>query len=125
MRITQRPGLSGSRLRARRLAAWLSFNSFHERPAYQPTAEISIYVAEAQRRRGLGRWLLREAVTRAPALGLSTLVGLIWAHNTPSLELFASEGFSRWGHLPRVAVLDSVERDLVILGGGWIKRRRR
>ncbi len=98
------------------LAAWLSFNSFHERPAYQPTAEISIYVAEAQRRRGLGRWLLREAVTRAPALGLSTLVGLIWAHNTPSLELFASEGFSRWGHLPRVAVLDSVERDLVILG---------
>jgi phosphinothricin acetyltransferase len=25
-------------------------------------------------------------------------------------------GFSRWGHLPRVAVLDGVERDLVIVG---------
>ena len=28
-----------------RVRAWLSFNSFYGRPAYQPTAEVSIYVA--------------------------------------------------------------------------------
>ncbi|MFJ4292046.1 hypothetical protein ACIP1U_20025 [Cupriavidus sp. NPDC089707] len=33
-----------------------------------------------------------------------------------ALGLFATMGFSRWGDLPRVAVLDGVERDLIIVG---------
>lgn len=99
-----------------RVQAWLSFNSFHARPAYWPTAEISVYVAEADRRRGLGRFLLGEAIARAPACQIRTLVGLIWGHNEPSLHLFERFGFARWGHLPQVAVLDGIERDLVIVG---------
>jgi L-amino acid N-acyltransferase YncA len=99
-----------------RIRAWLSFNNFHERPAYRPTAEISLYVAQTERRQGLGRWLLAEAIARAPACGVQTLVGLIWAHNEPSLRLFGQAGFARWGHLPRVAIMDEVERDLVIVG---------
>lgn len=98
------------------ICAWLSFNSFYGRPAYAPTAEISVYVAESHRRRGLGRWLVQTAIIRAPAAGVRTLLGFIWAHNQPSLELFIRLGFVRWGHLPRVAVLDEVERDLVIVG---------
>ena len=66
--------------------------------------------------RGSGGFLLGEAIGRAPACGLRTLVGLIWAHNEPSLRLFGRFGFERWGHLPRVAVLDEEERDLVIVG---------
>src|SRR5205814_52370 len=34
------------------VCAWLSFNSFHSRPAYYPTVELSIYVADSHRRRG-------------------------------------------------------------------------
>ena len=98
------------------VCAWLSFNSFYGRPAYAPTAEISVYVAESHRRRGLGRCLVQEAIARAPACSVHTLLGFIWAHNGPSLELFAHLGFSRWGFLPRVAVLDGVERDLAIVG---------
>ncbi|MEO5959631.1 MAG: N-acetyltransferase family protein [Opitutaceae bacterium] len=103
-------------LDADRVCAWLSFNSFYGRPAYNPTAEVSLYVAESHRRRGLGRGLLERAIVGAPACGLSTLLGFIWAHNHPSLRLFAAHGFATWGHLPRVAVLDTIERDLVILG---------
>ena len=98
------------------ICAWLSFNSFYGRPAYNPTAEISLYVAEAHRRRGLARRLLLEAITRAPACEVTTLLGFIWAHNVPSLRLFEANGFVRWGHLPRVAVLDQVDRDLIIVG---------
>lgn len=99
-----------------RICAWLSFNSFYGRPAYHPTAEVSLYVAESHRRRGIGRGLLDVAIQRAPACGLRSLLGFIWAHNEPSLRLFAGFGFSQWGHLPRVAILDGIERDLVILG---------
>jgi phosphinothricin acetyltransferase len=43
-------------------------------------------------------------------------MGLIFGHNTPSLKLFERFGFVRWGLLPRVTVLDGIERDVVILG---------
>ena len=98
------------------VCAWFSFSDFHPRPAYHPTAEFSVYVAETQRRRGLGDLLLRRAIERAPALGLKALVGLIWAHNEPSLRLCAKHGFETWGRLPRVALLYGIERDLIIVG---------
>ena len=98
------------------IAAWLSFSSFYGRPAYCKTAELSIYVHQAFRRRGFGTYLLTQAVAAAPALGMNTLMGFIFAHNQPSLRLFTEHGFSRWGELPRVAELDGVERDVVIVG---------
>jgi phosphinothricin acetyltransferase len=96
--------------------AWLSFDTFYPRAAYDGTAMIAIYVAPAHRRSGLGRHLLAAALKRAPSLGLHTLLGYIFGHNEPSLRLFAAHGFERWAHLPRVAVLDGVERDLIIVG---------
>lgn len=109
-----------------RIAGWLSFQSFYGRPAYHRTAEISIYIAPAFQRRGVGRQLLSHAIAQSPKLGLKTLVGFIFAHNQPSLQLFETLGFQRWGYLPRVAELDGAERDLIILGwrsGGDEKSR--
>lgn len=99
-----------------RLAAWLSFSNFHERPAYAGTAELSLYVHEACRGLGVGRYLLEQAMQKAPALGWHSLVGLIFAHNLPSLRLFAKAGFQTWGHLPRVAEMDGRPYDLIIVG---------
>jgi phosphinothricin acetyltransferase len=96
--------------------AWLSFDTFYPRAAYDGTAMIAIYVDPARRREGLGRYLLEAAMKRAPSLDLHTLLGYIFGHNEPSLRLFAAHGFERWAHLPRVAVLDGVERDLIIVG---------
>jgi len=98
------------------IAGWLSFQSFYGRPAYHATAEVSVYVAAEHRRRGVGWELLAHGIDRAPLLGVSTLIGYIFAHNSPSLRLFERAGFQRWGHLPGVAELDGVERDLVIVG---------
>jgi phosphinothricin acetyltransferase len=101
---------------AGRVAAWLSFSSFYGRPAYSKTAEISIYVHEASRQRGLGSYLLQAAIEHAPAIRVDTLLGFIFGHNRPSLALFERYGFARWGELPKVAALDGIERDLVIVG---------
>ncbi|RCW44925.1 GNAT family N-acetyltransferase [Paenibacillus prosopidis] len=98
------------------IAAWFSFQSFYGRPAYHATAEISIYIAEEYRSRGLGSVLIDKAIKECPGLGLNTLLGFVFGHNEPSLALLRKFGFEQWGHLPKVAVLDGVERDLVIAG---------
>jgi phosphinothricin acetyltransferase len=98
------------------VGAWLSFDPFSPRAAYDGTAMIAVYVAESHRRRSLGRRLVTAAIEQAPALGLHTLLGYIFAHNEPSLRLFEKLGFARWGHYPRVAVLDGIERDLIVVG---------
>jgi len=98
------------------IAAWLSFSAFYGRPAYNKTAELSIYVHESFRNRGLGSYLLEQAITRAPSIKVDTLLGFIFGHNEPSLKLFEKFDFARWGELPKVATLDGIERDLVILG---------
>lgn len=98
------------------IAGWVSFSDFYGRPAYKNTAEVSIYLAEAARGQGLGRTLLTRALAAAPGLGISTVLGFIFGHNEASMRLFASFGFTAWGTLNRVAVLDGVERDLIIMG---------
>ncbi len=98
------------------MLGWLSYSNFHARAAYSHTAEISIYLAQAARGKGLGAYLLTAAIAFAPTLNVHTLVGLIFGHNEPSLKLFERFGFERWANMPRVATLDSVERDLVIVG---------
>ena len=99
-----------------KIRAWLSFQSFYGRPAYHATAELSVYVAPDSQRRGHARSLVEGAIRRAPDFRLKTLLGFIFGHNEPSLALFRGFGFEKWAHLPRVAEIDVVERDLLILG---------
>lgn len=98
------------------VAGWLTLKSFLPRCAYRGTAEVSVYVSEKFRRRGVARTLLNEAIARAPALEINAVVGLIFAHNQPSLKLFEQLGFKKWGLLPGIARLDNDERDLIIMG---------
>lgn len=98
------------------VVAWLSFQSFYGRPAYNATSEISIYISVENRLKGIGSILLEKAIQESSRLNINTLVGFVFAHNEPSLALLKKYKFEQWGYLPRVAILDNVERDLVIVG---------
>jgi L-amino acid N-acyltransferase YncA len=99
-----------------RILGWLSFNKFYGRPAYAATAEVSIYVDPAFQRGGIATHLMQAAVGRAAGLGITTFLGFVFAHNQRSVALCRKFGFEQWGHLPGVALIDGVERDLLILG---------
>lgn len=98
------------------MLGWMSYSNFYGRPAYSGTAELSIYLAESWRGKGIGRYCLEQAIAFAPTVKVHTLLGFIFGHNAPSLGLFRKYGFDTWANLPRVATLDGVERDLIILG---------
>jgi L-amino acid N-acyltransferase YncA len=98
------------------IKGWLSLQAFYGRPAYHATAEVSVYVAPDAQRRGYAQKLVARAIERAGEFGIATLLAFIFGHNEPSLALFRSFGFKTWAHLPHVAELDGIERDLLILG---------
>lgn len=95
---------------------WVSYQWFYGRPAYNGTAELSIYLEEQARGKGYGEKILKHAMESCSRLQIKTLLGYIFAHNIPSLALFRKLGFTDWGHFPRIAELDGVERDLIIVG---------
>lgn len=95
---------------------WASFQSFYGRPAYAATVEISIYLDPAQRGKGFGKQVLQRCIEAAPNLGIKTLLGFVFAHNKPSLQLFRHFGFEDWATFPNVALLNGVERSLKVLG---------
>ena len=98
------------------IVGWASFQSFYGRPAYNGTVEVSVYLHAQQRGKGIGKQVLAFCIAQAPRYGIKTLLGYIFAHNEPSLKLFAQQGFEVWARLPNIAELDGIERTLLILG---------
>ena len=94
----------------------------NERPGYFITADLAIYLHPVYHGKGLGTWLITQAIARAPALGIETLTATIFASNTSSIALFEKMGFERWGFMPRVARLEGVEKDLVLVGRRLVAR---
>ena len=95
---------------------WVSFQNFYGRPAYQKTAEISIYIDEKCRGKGFGRQILQYSLGKCPELGIENLLAFIFAHNLPSLTLFEKFGFELWANLKNIAELDGEKQSLIILG---------
>jgi L-amino acid N-acyltransferase len=71
-------------------------------PGYRYTVEHSVYVAEGQRGKGLGRALLQRVTEDALAQGRRSMIGVIDAENAVSIALHEREGFQCRGRLPAV-----------------------
>jgi phosphinothricin acetyltransferase len=67
---------------------------FRERPAYDSTREVSVYVAEAARGRGVGRALYDELLPRVEASGRRLAVGGVTEPNPASTRLHLACGFT-------------------------------
>jgi L-amino acid N-acyltransferase YncA len=99
------------------VTGYLAFGYFmNERPGYYITADLALYLAPEAQGKGLGDYLLTEAIRHAPALGIEVLGVTIFGSNEPSLRLFRRHRFDQWGFMPRVARLGTIERDLIVMG---------
>jgi phosphinothricin acetyltransferase len=92
------------------------FHFMNERPGYFITSDLAIYLHPDYQNKRLGTYLLGEAIRGAPSLGIEVLAVTIFASNQASMRLFARHGFETWGYMPRVARLETMERDLVMMG---------
>ena len=74
-----------------------------------------MYVAEGARGRGVGRALMEALVAGADAAGLWTIQTSIFPENEASLALHERVGFRVVGRRERIAQLDGVWRDTILL----------
>ena len=86
------------------------------RPAYDATAEISIYVATVWHRRGIGRRLKQWVIEQCPRLGITTLLSMHFDHNEATRRINESLGFEQMGHLTEIAIVQGQKRGLIISG---------
>jgi L-amino acid N-acyltransferase YncA len=84
------------------------------RPAYDATAEVSLYIATPYQRRGIGRRFKRWVIEQCPRLGVTTLLSMHFDHNEATRRINESLGFRQQGHLTEIAVVQGQKRGLVI-----------
>ena len=70
-------------------------------PASFHVADLGLMVAASQRRRGIGRALLEQAVEWARQSGVSKLELHVFPHNEPALGLYRAFGFVEEGYRRR------------------------
>ncbi len=83
---------------------WASLSPWSDRAAYGKSVEVSVYVAEEARRRGIGRALLQALVDAGRAREHHALLARISADNDASIRLHAALGFFVVGTLKEVGV---------------------
>jgi L-amino acid N-acyltransferase YncA len=99
------------------VVAWIGLSSFYGgRPAYNATAEISIYIAPEHQGKGYGSLLVSRMLEAAPRLAVTTFLAIYFDHNEASRKLFTRFGFEPMGHLPEIAELDGIKRGVIIAG---------
>jgi phosphinothricin acetyltransferase len=103
-----------------RVAAWAALSRVSARKVYAGIAEVSIYVGEKFRGRGIGDALLAALVDASEKAGFWTLQGGIFPENTVSIELHKKHGFRVLGIREKVGKMAFGElrekwRDVVLM----------
>jgi phosphinothricin acetyltransferase len=79
-----------------------SYGPFRAWPAYKYSVELSVYVDEAARGRGIGSALVRSVLTHARDRDLHVVMAGITSDNAVSLRLHEKLGFSEVAHIREV-----------------------
>lgn len=110
--------LSVGRLAAREgdlVIGWAALSAVSSRRVYSGVAEVSVYVSASSRGRGVGRLLLDSLIKEAEHAGLWTLQAGIFPENAASIDLHKACGFREVGRRERIARLNGVWRDVILL----------
>ena len=97
------------------VVGWAALSPTSTRACYAGVVEHSVYVAEGTRGQGVGRALMETLVASADAAGIWTIQTSIFPENAPSLALHERTGFRVVGRRERIARLDGVWRDTILL----------
>jgi L-amino acid N-acyltransferase YncA len=97
------------------ILGWAALTPVSGRCVYAGVAEVSIYVSEAARGKGVGRNLLNALIAESELHNYWTLQAGIFPENVASIRLHEACGFRIVGHREKIGQMQGVWRDTVLL----------
>ena len=98
-----------------RVVGWAALSPTSPRACYAGVAEHSVYVGESARGAGVGKALMAALLASADAGGIWTIQTSVFPENDASVALHQTLGFRVVGRRERIARLDGVWRDTLLL----------
>jgi len=96
------------------ILGWAALSPVSKRHVYRGVAEVTVYVSESARGKGIGRTLLEALIDESKENGIWTLQASIFPENTASVQLHLRCGFREVGRRERIAMLNGVWRDTLL-----------
>jgi len=94
---------------------WAGLLPHTDRPVYNVSAELEVFVAKSQRRRGVARALVSQLLARATALDFHSLLLIVQDQPTRPIAWAVRLGFQSVGYLACVYPARGEWRDLLVL----------
>jgi len=94
---------------------WAALSPVSGRCVYAGVAEVSVYVADGARGRGVGNALMMALIRESEQNGIWTLQAGIFPENAASIKLHQRSGFRLVGTRERPGQLNGSWRDVVLM----------
>ena len=97
------------------IVGWAALSPISDRCVYSGVCDISIYVKESERGKGIGKKLLSALITESEKAGYWTLQSRIFPENPISLSIHKKLGFKIVGRREKIGKINDVWRDIFLL----------
>lgn len=97
------------------IIGWIALSPFSSREVYRGVAEVTLYIDQEARGKGIGKLLLQECIKQSEDGSIWTLQAKIFPQNKPSLSLFEKCGFRVVGVREKLGKRDGIWYDNVLM----------
>lgn len=97
------------------ILGWAALTPVSGRCVYAGVAEVSVYVSDKARGKGVGKQLLQKLIEKSEANNIWTLQAGIFPENIASLKIYEACGFRIIGTRERIGQMNGKWRDTVLL----------
>ncbi len=97
------------------MAGWAALSPVSSRCVYAGVAEVSIYMADKFRGKGIGKVLFSQLIKESEDNGLWTLQSGIFPENIGSIKLHEACGFRQIGYRENIGKMNGIWRNNIVM----------
>ncbi|KGR77233.1 GNAT family N-acetyltransferase [Ureibacillus manganicus] len=98
-----------------KVVGWITLSQVSSREVYRGVGEISVYISELARGKGVGTLLMEKMIQESEKEGFWTLESSIFAINSASIALHEKVGFRIVGTREKIAMRDGKWHNTTIM----------